>query len=256
MAFIGVVGAADERAGFDVGEPELGTDGFERGEFLRRDVAHDGEMFGGRAEVLAEGDDVDVVGFEVAQDLDDFVFGFAEAEHKAGFSGDIGVELFGVGEHVEGPLVACAEADLAVEAGDGFGVVVEHIGGGIDDDFHGVVGALEIGDEDFDFAAGDAFADGLDAEGEEECAAVFAVVAIDAGDDGVLEAEGSDGFGDAAGLIEIDGEGGSFLNGAETAAAGADVAEDHEGGGAVVPAFADVGAGGGFANGVELEAVD
>lgn len=39
---------------------------------------------------------------------------------------------------------------------------------------------------------------------------------------------------------------------AEGAAAGADVAQDHEGGGAPAEAFADVGAGGLFAHGVQL----
>ena len=43
------------------------------------------------------------------------------------------------------------------------------------------------------------------------------------------------------------------MNGAEPTAAGADVAEEHDGGGALAPALADVGAVGFLADGVEFE---
>jgi len=45
----------------------------------------------------------------------------------------------------------------------------------------------------------------------------------------------------------------SMGDGAVSAIAGADVAEDHEGGGAVLPALADVGAVGFLADGMEVE---
>ncbi len=79
------------------------------------------------------------------------------------------------------------------------------------------------------------------------------VVAVDAGDDGVGEAKLGDGVGDARGLVVVDGLGLAFGDGAEAAAAGAEVAEHHEGGGLVVPALADVGAVGGLADSVEVE---
>ena len=53
-------------------------------------------------------------------------------------------------------------------------------------------------------------ADGADDQGEELGAAVLTVVAIDAGDDGELQAHGFDGFGDALGLVIIDGERGDL----------------------------------------------
>jgi hypothetical protein len=131
--------------------------------------------------------------------------------------------------------------------------VVEDVGGGVEDEIERGVGALKIGDQNLDAALGEAVAKGADGEGEEFGAAIFAVVAIHAGEDGVAEAEGGGGFGDAAGLVVIDREGRAFLHGAEAAAAGADVAQNHESGGAAAPALADVGAGGALADGVEAQ---
>ncbi len=70
----------------------------------------------------------------------------------------------------------------------------------------------------------------------------------------MLQSQGCDGFSYAARLIKIERLRTALGDGAETAAAGADVAEQHEGGGLVVPAFADVRALGGFANRVQSEA--
>ena len=82
-------------------------------------------------------------------------------------------------------------------------------------------------------------------------AAVAQLVAVDHGDDDVLEVHLGDGLGDAAWLLPVEREGASGGDGAEAATAGAGVAEDHEGGDAVAPAFGDVGAAGLFADGVQ-----
>ena len=99
-----------------------------------------------------------------------------------------GAIVLGMGQHVERALVARAQADLAVEARHGLGVVIEDVGRGFHDDLDGRVAALEIGHQDFDAAAGNAPPDGADDQGEQLRAAVLAVVAIDAGDDGELRA--------------------------------------------------------------------
>ena len=113
--------------------------------------------------------------------------------------------------------------------------------------------ALEVGGEDFDAGAGRLSADFADDFDEGAGGAEVVVVAVDAGDDGVGEAELGDGVGDAARLVEVDGLGLALGDGAEAAAAGAEVAEHHEGGGLLVPALADVGALGALADGVEVE---
>ena len=164
-----------------------------------------------------------------------------------------GLQLFGVAQQLEGALVACAGADDAIEARHGLSVVVEHFGAGFDDDADGFVVALEVGDENFNAAAGGLAANFFNDHGEGARAADEVVVAIDAGDDGVLQAERGHGFGDAARLVEVDGLGTALGHGAESAAARAQVAEHHEGRGFVVPALADVGAVGALADGVQVE---
>jgi YVTN family beta-propeller protein len=134
--------------------------------------------------------------------------------------------------------------------------VIENLRRITHDDFHRGVAALEIGDQNFDLATGDAFANGVDGEAEEFGAAVFPVVAVNAGDHRVLEAHEGASFGDAAGLVVIDSQRAALLHRAETAAAGADVTEDHESRGAAVPTFAHVGAGCAFADCMEFQVCD
>ena len=103
-----------------------------------------------------------------------------------------------------------------------------------------------------------ALVDGVDDGGEVAGAAVGEVVAVDRGDDGVAQPHGGHRLGDVVGLVDVDpGRRSPRGDGAEPAAAGADVAQDHEGGGAVLPpTLVDVGAAGLLADGVEVEAVD
>ncbi len=130
----------------------------------------------------------------------------AEADHDSGLGDDRRVELLSkTSSRSEGALVARPGTDCAVEARDGFGVVVEDFGAGVDNDADGVFVALEVGDEDFDLTAGRLAANLVDDRGEGTSSAEDVVVAIDAGDDGELEAERGDGFGDAARLVEVDG---------------------------------------------------
>ena len=107
---------------------------------------------------------------------------FAEADHDAGLGESCGPQLFGVAQQLKGALVARAGADDAIEARDGLGVVVEDFGAGVDDGADGFVVALEVGDENFDAAAGSLAANFLDDQSEGARAAEEIVVAIDAGD--------------------------------------------------------------------------
>ena len=167
-----------------------------------------------------------------------------------------GAACLDVRQHVERPLVARAQANLAIQARHGLGVVVEDVGRGFEHDVHGRVRALKIRDQHFDPATLNTLADRANGQREQLRAAVLAIVAIHAGDDGEFQPESRAGLGHAARLVIIHRQRAALLHRAESAAAGADVAQDHEGGGAPVPAIADVGAGRALAHGVELQVLD
>ena len=112
---------------------------------------------------------------------------------------------------------------------------------------------LEVGDEHLDGAAGEALPDLPDGLGEDVRAEVGEVVAVDGGDDGVAQGELGDGLGHARRLLDVVRRGTPVGDGAVGAVPGADVAQDHEGGGAVLPALADVGAVRLLAHGVQLQ---
>ncbi len=80
--------------------------------------------------------------------------------------------------------------------------------------------------------------------GEMLGAAVSEVVAVDRGDDDMLQAQLCDRFGDILRLVRIERAGHAGLHVAEGAGARARVAHDHEGRVLLLPALADIGAAG------------
>lgn len=177
-------------------------DFFVLGELIRVDEVDDGEVLGGGAEVLAEGEDGDVVGEEVVHGGEDFLVALAEAKHDAGFCGDVSADhLFGFFKDGEGALVFGAGADEGGEALDGFEVVVEDVGACVHDHLEGPITVVKVGDEDFDDDGGVGGADGADGFPEVLCSAVFEVVSGDGGDDDVLEVHAGCGLCDAGGFV-------------------------------------------------------
>ncbi len=67
MGFIRVVGTADQGAGFDMSEAHGHAGTAELIKFSRRNVADDGQMFGRRSQVLAEGEHVDAMLVEIVR---------------------------------------------------------------------------------------------------------------------------------------------------------------------------------------------
>jgi hypothetical protein len=251
---VGVVGAADQRAALDVLEAEREAEFAEASELLGLVVAAHREVVLGGPEVLADGKYVHVVIAQVAHRLVYFLFHFAEADHKTALGQTLGVELLGVAEYLQGALVLGLRADRVVEAGDRLDVVVEGVGAGVYDGLYCVAIPLEIWGKDLDGAAGDFFPDRAYGPGEDRSPTVRELVAVDARDHGVLEAHLLGGVGHAMRLVEVQLRGLTGEHGAEAARTGTDVAEDHERGGAVVPALADVRAAGLLAHRVEVEA--
>ena len=250
---VGPVAGADHRAAGGVLEAHLERFGFEHLEGVGMDVAQHRQMAAGGLEVLADGEHLDVVGTHVAHHFEDFLVGFAKTNHQAGFGRDFGVAGLELLEQFQRVGVVGAGAGLLVEARDGFEVVVEDVGRGLVEDVQGDIhAAAEVGHQHFDAGLGAGCAGGLDALDEVLGAAVTQVVPVDAGDHHVVEAHRGDGLGEVGRFVGVEGLGAAVAHVAERAAAGADVAHDHEGGRALAEAFVDVGAGGFFAHGVEL----
>gem|GEM_PF-4707100 len=97
---MGVVAAADEGAGFYVAEAHLQRLVLEEGELFGGVEAGHREMVAAGAQILADGEDVDLAVGEVAEDAEKLVHLFAHADDDAGF-GDDGAEC------VSGRLAFC-----------------------------------------------------------------------------------------------------------------------------------------------------
>ena len=131
--------------------------------------------------------------------------------------------------------------------------MVEDVGSGVHDRPQPVIRSVEVGDQHLDAHARARLAHGEDRLGEDARSAVGEVVTGDAGDHDVLEPHRGDGLRDAARLVVVEPGRAAGLHGAEAAGPGARVAEDHDRGGALVPALPDVRAVGLLADRVELE---
>src|SRR5439155_9137137 len=210
-------------------------------------------MVGGRPQVLPDRQDLHVVGAQVAEDLDDFVDLLPQAEHDARLREDGRVHPLGACQQLERSRVAALRAHLRVQAGDGLDVVIEDVRAG---SHHGCQRGLvthEVRDQNLDAACRDAPADMPYGPGKDCRPTVFQLVAVDGGDDGVLQAHALNRLRDAHWLAQVEHTRPAGLHGAEAASPGAGVAQDHEGGGACLPALADVGTTRLLTDGVQLE---
>jgi len=115
---------------------------------------------------------------------------------------------------------------------------------------------LKSGHEDFDGGRRIAVAHGADCRGPDARAAVRQLIARDTGDDDMTEVHPGHRVRHPRRLSEIQLCWTACLDGAEVAGARADVAEDHDRGGAARPALAQVGALGALADGVQSLVVD
>ena len=216
-------------------------------------VAADRQVVARRGEVLTDGQHFDIVGAQVAHDAEDFLVGLAEADHQAGLGLDVRVAGLELLHQVQRVLVVGARPGLLVEAGHGFHVVVEDVGQPVAEHIErDVEAAAEVGDQGFDGGARRGFADGADDIDEVLGPAVAQVVAVDAGDDDIIQLQRRHRVGQFARLVRVGRQRLAVADVAERAAPGADVAKDHEGRRAAPEAFADVRAGGFLADRVQL----
>ncbi len=157
-------------------------------------------------------------------------------------------------QQFERPGIASAGARQPIEAWHDFGVVIEHVRTGVEHRLQRFRLALEIRDQHFDPAGRHQRPRPADGLGENRSAAILQIIAIDRCDHDVIQSQRMDGVGDALRLVEIERDRLAMRHGAIAARTRADIAQDHEGGRAVVPALADVGTMRLFANRVQAEA--
>src|SRR6185312_12972077 len=177
----------------------------------------------------------------------------AEPDHEAGLGEHRRIDVLDAIQEAQRMEIARARPYLAVEPRHGFEIVVEHVGPRRDDDLERAVLLEKIGRQHFDGGIRRVLADRFDGAGELRGAAVGQIVAIDRGNDDVVEAELRHRLADARRLMRIEQIGPPGRDIAEGAGAGADAAEDHYRGMTFLPALADIRAGRFLAYGVELE---
>jgi acyl-lipid omega-6 desaturase (Delta-12 desaturase) len=102
-----------------------------------------------------------------------------------------------------GPFVAVLRLHLLEQARHGLDVVVQDLGRASITIFKASRLPLKVRDQHLDRAAGMQLADAADHHGKDRRAAVLAVVAVDAGDHGVLQVHVLDRLGDALGLQPV-----------------------------------------------------
>ena len=206
-----------------------------------------------RPEILPDGEDRHPDAAQVVEHRQHFVGLFAEADHDAGLRRDVGPVVPGSVEQLERAGVLSPGPRHAVQTGNRLDVVVQHVGPGVEDRAQRRFHPLEVRDQDLDAAVRYAFPCAADRVGEDAGAAVSQVIAIHGRDDGILQAHALHRFGDARRLRRVELVRPPVRHRAVCARSRADVAEDHEGSGPVVPALADVGTARILADRVELE---
>ena len=181
--------------------------------------------------------------------MDGFV-GFAEPHHDA----RLGLRAPGLRalEQFQRLVVPRLGPHGPVQVRHRLQVVVQQVGTGIEHGLERRLRSLEIGNEHFHAHARAPAAYGPDRLRKDRRAAVGPLVPVHRGNHGEPQAQFLHGTGHALGLVPVEPLVRSAgLHGAETAAARADIAQDHEGRRALLPALPDVGTLGALADRVQ-----
>src|SRR3984893_4479273 len=230
----GLVAGADQRPRRDEAEAQGKAFALQVGERLGTHELDHLEVLLGRAQVLAQGEDVAPDRAQVAHRLHDFGAGLAQAEHQAALGAHAAALVSR--EHLE--RLAIAGAAVAHARGGPRPrreVVRGHRGVGVDDHVQREGAALEVRREHLAQRARRSSAQLDDRLGEVRGAPVLQLVAVHARDDQVVEPEPAHRLGEVARFERIERLRRAAAHVAEAAAAGADVAHQHHGGCAAAP---------------------
>ena len=195
-----------------------------------------------RLKILAQGEHRAAVGPQVRHHGQDLIGLLTEAEHDPGLGRYLRVPVLELCQQVQGPLVVRPGAGLGIEPGHRLQVVVEDIRyGRAHEPVQGDrLPAAEVGHQDLQQRLRTARPHRLQAGREVSGTAIAQVVPVHRGDDDIAQTHGGNGLGQVVGFGRVGRPGAAVRHVAERAAAGADIPEDHEGGGAVVEALPEI----------------
>ena len=184
-----------------------------------------------------------------------FFGGFAQADHEAGLRQSFRAILFGEAQHRKRLPVIGLRANAPVEARHGLHVVVEDVRTGVEDARDRVEIAAKIRGQHFDAGLGKSGPDFANGLGEMLRTAIRQIVAIHRSNDDVTKIHVRRHFSDMARFVRIEREivlrDGTLGNRAETAAARAQIAKNHECRSAAMKAFVNIRAARRFADRVQ-----
>ncbi len=241
-------------------EAKVEPDPLPLGKFLGRYVAFDRQTFFVRLEILTDGHDVARNLSQIAHQIDDLFKLFAEAGHDAAF-GEHRRELrvaitSGSFEKLKRLIVFRIGADAAIQTGNSLSVVIQYVGPRVQHIVQRRFVAVEIRDQNFDFALRVQFPHTCDRLGPVHRPAICEVVAIHRRDDRVLQIEMLYGFGNVCRLHRVEVHRLAFVHGAKSAMPRTCIAAEHESRGLIGPAFEDIRALCLLADGVKIQSVD
>ena len=223
-------------------------------ELLRSPPALHRQVGRGRAQVLADRDDVHADRSQVGESAHHLVLGLAHPEDHARFRD----KTCGLrpAEDREAPGVRGGRPHSSLEPEDRLDVVVEHLGTAGEDGAKRCLVPLAVWNEHLDGSVWRPAAYRLDRLGEGLSPAVGEVVTGDGRHDGVSQSEAYDGLGHVLGLTWVEWQRVPRVDQAEAARPRTTLPVDHERGCAVGPAFREVRAARLLADGDEIEAAN
>jgi len=194
-----------------------------------------------RLQILADGDHLDRVRAHVAHHGENLLVRLTQPYHQPGFSRNFRKSHFELAEQPQRMRVVRSGPRDPVQSRHRLEVVIHYIGWRFSQNLQGTLEApAKIRHQDFDLRSGRSLAHRANTIDEVLRAAVAQVIAIHAGDDDVGELQCSDRLREIDRLLGVERQRTSVADVAEGAAPRANVAHDHERGGAFAEAFADV----------------
>src|SRR5260370_11581363 len=228
------------------------TFGLQSSKFFQWHIALDREVLQRWAQVLPDGENIDIMLTQVLHNCNLLIPCLTEAEHEAGLGRSGRVHFFGPVEHLERTLIDGLRAHALVEPGNRLYVVIVDIGFRVNYYTQGIIYPVEVRGQALNERLRVQAANRADGSGEDGGAAIFQFVTVHGGDDRVPQSHLLYCLGHAFRLLPVQPDGAAGLHGAKATTPCTDTPEDHEGGRLMAPTFANIWAAGLLAHGMQV----